>query len=102
MLGLCTFVSLLVAAVVLTQSFGQHPGWPSFQRFSGVLTLVMVCGFLFVFATNAVDALDGLFGVAQRFFVGSAILWQFLVAARANQLAGDQVAHVVTIERASV
>jgi hypothetical protein len=100
--GLCTFISLLIAAVVLTRAFGKHPGWWSFQRLSGVLALVMLCGFLFVFATNAVDALDGPFGVAQRFFVGSAILWQFLVAVRASQRVGDGVAHVATVKRASV
>jgi hypothetical protein len=93
--GLCTFISLLIAAEVLTRAFGKHPGWRSFQRLSGVLALVMLCGFrLYSQPTQLTHWTDC--------SVLHNILWQFVVAVRASQRAGGGVAHVATVERASV
>lgn len=78
--GLTTFISLLIAALLLTRAFGKHSDWRSFQPFSAALTVAMVCSFVFVFAANAVDDLDGTFGLAQRLFVASAIVWQLLLS----------------------
>lgn len=87
--GLGTFVSLVIAALLLSRGFGQNARWRPFQRTSIVMTVLMLCGFIFVFAANTVDDLDGTFGLAQRGFIASAIVWQLLVARQARLLAGS-------------
>ena len=94
--GLGTFVSLIVAALLLTRGFGSNTRWRSFQRTSFVATALMLCGFVFVFAANAVDSLDGTFGLAQRAFIASAIAWQLLVARQASVRAGGAADHAAS------
>jgi hypothetical protein len=78
--GLVTFVCLVIGILLFSLRFKGDPRWPAIPRVSLALALVALVLFLFTFATNAVDGLDGWFGIAQRLFIATVLAWQLVVS----------------------
>jgi hypothetical protein len=78
-IGLVTFICLVIGVLLLSLRLRVDARWPAFGRVSLALAVLALVMFLFAFATNAVDELDGLFGIAQRLFIGTVLTWQLVL-----------------------
>ena len=69
----------LLATLLLATSFGSDVRWRPFQRTAWALTLAEVVAFVLQVVTIAVRSN---YGVANKLFVASAVIWVFAVALR--------------------
>lgn len=71
--------SIFIAAVLLSASFGSHPGWRTYRRTAWTLTALIVVGFAVQFLTLQ-KAMP--YGLLNRFFVAVLFAWLFAAAFR--------------------
>lgn len=83
--GPVPFQLLIVAAALLTVSFGRYPQWRSLRGRSLALTILMVLGFFAVAGSLRAEA--GTAGLAQRVFIVVTVSWIVVVAAHLRGVA---------------
>lgn len=75
--------SIVLAAVLLTASFGAHPGWRSYRGTSWGLVCLIALAFALQFLTLRKGAP---YGLANRFFVCVLFAWMIATAHRLRKL----------------
>lgn len=77
--GLSAFLCALVASVAIGRAAGWDPRYSASAGLLRVLSGVIVAAFVVMFVISGPLASTGLFGLAQRTFIGTVLLW--LIAA---------------------
>lgn len=79
--GLIGFVAAIVGMFVLARRWRDDPNWRNHAGFTRGAAFVASAGFVWFFATQAMDA-QSLSGIAQRTFVGALLVWIIVTAVR--------------------
>ena len=79
--GVIGFVAAIVGMFVLASRWRDDPYWRSHVAYTRGSAFAAIAGLVWFIATQALDV-QGLAGVAQRFFVGVLLLWIVTTAAR--------------------
>jgi len=81
---LVNVISIMLAAILLSVSFGSQPRWRPFQRTAAVLASLIVIAFILQFLTLH----RGMpYGLTNRFFVIVLFAWMFAISIRLRLLA---------------
>jgi hypothetical protein len=82
--GLAAFVLILVAMIAAAYRFRHEPAWRSLATETVALAAIGAITFLLIPILG-----NGHFGLAQRLFVGTFVLWILLAAAHARTITAD-------------